>query len=139
VYLFCWWIILAVYVCAYRHINVGAQFQATLPPVNGNFFLSCYCLVVIVGYYAILGGGIKRYRDLAICPSPRCAAAVGYRHAGCLQLSRVQTADPSADRRRSAASRTTIGVSWRCPRGNNLFVISQVKVYFVEIDVHEVC
>ena len=37
------------------------------------------------------------------------AAALGYRHAGCLQLSHVRTADPSADGRRSAASRTAIG------------------------------
>jgi len=36
--------------------------------------------------------------------SPRRAAALGYR-----QLSRVRTADPSADGRRSAASQTAIG------------------------------
>ena len=40
---------------------------------------------------------------------PRRAAALGYRHAGCLQLSHELTADPSADGRRSAASRTAIG------------------------------
>ena len=40
---------------------------------------------------------------------PRRAAALGYRHAGCLQLSHVWTADPSADGHRSAASRTAIG------------------------------
>jgi len=38
----------------------------------------------------------------------RRAAALGYRHAGCLQLGHVRTADPSADGRRSAASRTAI-------------------------------
>ena len=32
-----------------------------------------------------------------------------YRHAGCLQRSHVRTADPFADGRRSAASRTAIG------------------------------
>ena len=37
------------------------------------------------------------------------AAALGYRHAGCLQLSHVRTADPSADGRRSAASGTSFG------------------------------
>jgi len=57
--------------------------------------------------------------DAAIRPSdrlsvpwrscPRRAAALGYRHAGCLQLSHVWIADPSADGRRSAASRTAIG------------------------------
>jgi len=45
----------------------------------------------------------------SVCPSSRRAAAVRYRHAGCLQLSRVRSADPSADGRRSAASRTAIG------------------------------
>jgi len=44
----------------------------------------------------------------SVCPSPRRAAALGYRRAGCLQLSHVRTADPSADGRRSAASRTAI-------------------------------
>ena len=54
---------------------------------------------------------------LSVCLSHR-AAALGYRHAGCLQLSHVWTADPSADGRRSAASRTAIGggiSSRRCP------------------------
>jgi len=47
---------------------------------------------------------------LSVCPSPRRAAALGYKHAGgCLQLSRVRTADWSADGRRSAASRTAVG------------------------------
>ena len=36
------------------------------------------------------------------------AAALGYGHPGCLQLSHVRTADPSADGCRSAASRTAI-------------------------------
>jgi len=53
----------------------------------------------------------------SVCPSvcpvaqlyPRRAAALGYRHAGCLQLTHVRTADPSADGRRSAASRTAVG------------------------------
>ena len=47
-------------------------------------------------------GGIKRYRDPSVCPS--VCPSVGYRHVGCLQLSHVRTADPSADGRRSAAS-----------------------------------
>ena len=45
------------------------------------------------------------------------------RHASCLQLSRVWTADPSADGRRSAASRTSIcrgGISSRRHRGHTL-------------------
>jgi len=62
----------------------------------------------------------------SVCPwrsGPRRAAALGYRHAGCLQFSHVRTADPSADGRRSAASQTTIGggISSRRPRGDNLF------------------
>ena len=35
-------------------------------------------------------GGIKRYRDPSLCPSiclSHGAAALGYRHSGCLQLS----------------------------------------------------
>jgi len=39
---------------------------------------------------------------------PRRAVALGYMHAGCLQLSHVRTADRSADGRRSPASRTAI-------------------------------
>ena len=33
----------------------------------------------------------------SVCPNPRRAAALRYRHAGCLQLSRVRTADPDVD------------------------------------------
>ena len=53
---------------------------------------------------------------------PKRTAALGYRHAGCLQLSHVRTADPSADERRSAASQTAVGggISSRRPRGDNL-------------------
>ena len=84
--------------------------------------------------------------DTAIRPSvrlcvprrscPRRAAALGYRHAGCLQLSHVRTADPSADGRRSAASRTAIawGISSRRPRDDNLFKTDEqchmVKLYY---------
>ena len=74
------------------------------------------------------GWGIKRYCHPSVCPSPRRAAALGYRHAVCLQLSHVRTADPSADGSRSAASRTTvgggghIGLSSRRPRGDNLYI-----------------
>jgi len=49
-------------------------------------------------------GVIKSYCDLSVCPSPMHAAAIGYRHTGCLQLSHMWTADPSADGRRSAMS-----------------------------------
>ena len=56
-------------------------------------------------------------------------AAVGYRHAGCLLLSHpacprdVRTADPSADGRRSAASRIAIGggLSSGRPRGDSVY------------------
>ena len=55
---------------------------------------------------------MKRYCDPfvspSVCLSPGRAAALGYWHAGCLQPSQVRTADPSADGRRSAASRTAI-------------------------------
>jgi len=74
--------------------------------------------------------GIKRYRDPSVCLSvpwrscPRRPAALGYRHAGCLQLSHVRTADPPADGRtcRFAASRTAIGggISSRRRRGDTL-------------------
>jgi len=52
------------------------------------------------------------WSDTAVCLSvclSNGAAALGYRYAGCLQFSHVRTADPSADGRRSAASRTAIG------------------------------
>ena len=44
--------------------------------------------------------------DVGLCHG---AADLGYRHTGCLQLSYVQTADPSADGHRSAVSQTAIG------------------------------
>jgi len=58
----------------------------------------------------------------SVRPSPRRADALGCRHVGCLQLSHVRTADPSADGRRSASSRTAVGEgkSSRRPRGDNL-------------------
>jgi len=47
---------------------------------------------------------------LSVCLSqPRCTTALGCRHTGCLQLSHVQTADPSADGHRSAVSQTAFG------------------------------
>ena len=71
--------------------------------------------------------------DTAIRPSVRLShgaaalgttAALGYRHAGCLQLSHERTAGRSADGRRSAASRTVIGGRGYIvspPPGDNLF------------------
>ena len=61
---------------------------------------------------------IKRYRDPFVRPS--VCPSLGYRHAGCLQLSHVRTADPSADGRRSAASRTVI--SSRRPLGDDFLI-----------------
>ena len=59
----------------------------------------------------VTGGGT--FRDTAIRPSV-CPVAqlpyARYRHAGCLQLSHVRTAEPFADGRRSIASPTAIGV-----------------------------
>jgi len=43
------------------------------------------------------------------CKSSVATAVLGYRHAGCLQLSHVWIADPSANGRRSAAIRDAIG------------------------------
>ena len=76
-------------------------------------------LLTLLTYYAPAVGGIKRYRDPSVCPSV-CSSlgygtlaawrsCLGYRHAGCLRWPAtrdVRTADPSADGRRSAASRT---------------------------------
>jgi len=75
------------------------------------------------------GGGIKWYCSPSVCLSvPWCschrhAGALGYRHTGCLQLSHVRTADPSADWYRSTASQTDIAgghISSRHPWDNNL-------------------
>ena len=91
----------------------------------GQFGVYSY---IIIMPPAVGGRGITRYRNppvcLSVCPSPWCAAALGYRHAGRLPLSCVRTADPSADGRRSAASRTAIGggISSRRPRGDNLLI-----------------
>jgi len=83
--------------------------------------LFLYGKICLVGYYVPPRG--RTLCDTAIRPSVpwrncrRRSAALGYRHAGCLQLSHVRTADPSADGRRSAASRTAIGggISSRLP------------------------
>jgi len=61
----------------------------------------------------------------SVCPSPRHTATLGYRRAGCLQLSHVQTVDPKAGGCRSTVSQTAIGGGgciWsRCRQDNNLF------------------
>jgi len=61
------------------------------------------------------GGGIKWYRYPSVCLS-HGATALHYRLTGCLQLSYLRTADPSASGCRSAASRPTGGISSRRPR-----------------------
>jgi len=50
---------------------------------------------------AVGGGGIKRYRDTSVYLSDG-AAALGYRHAGCLQLSHRR---PPEDRRTGCAKK----------------------------------
>jgi len=67
--------------------------------------------------------------DTAICPS----VCPSHRHAGCLQLSHVRTADSSADGRRSAENRTAIGggISSRRPRGDNCFILVIVVLKYV--------
>ena len=61
--------------------------------------------------------GFKRYCN------PSVPAAVGYRHAGCLQLSHVRTEDLSADGCRSAASQTAnVGSISRCRLDDNLLL-----------------
>ena len=74
----------------------------------------------------IMSPTVGALKDTAICLSVSLshgAAAICYRHAGCLQISHVRTANPSADECRSAASQTAIGggISSRRPRGDNLF------------------
>jgi len=64
----------------------------------------CFPHVMCGDYYAACHRGHTAIRP-SVCPSPRQAPALGYRHAGCLQLSHVRTADG----RRFAASRTAIG------------------------------
>ena len=84
-----------------------------------------HCAIAPYYYASAVGGALC---DTAIrpslCPSPRRAAALCYRNAGCLQLSHMRTADQSADGRRSAASRTAIGrgISRRL-RDDNLYNI----------------
>jgi len=76
----------------------------------------------------------------SVCPScPMRAVVLGYRYAGCLQLSHVRSVDPSADGRKSAASRTAIGgggISSRRPRGDNLYKLCLLyKSLFTENSV----
>jgi len=71
-------------------------------------------------------GGIKRYRDPSVRPSvcpmaqlPKRAAALGNRHAGCLQLSHGRTADVDPPRVELPSAG---GTSSSRPRGTNLFI-----------------
>jgi len=50
---------------------------------------------------------LRPYTSVCLSQLLRRATALRYRHAGCLQLRHVRTADLFADGRRSAASRTT--------------------------------
>ena len=56
-----------------------------------------------------------------------------------MQLSHVRTADPSADGRRSAASRTAIGggISSRRPRGDNLFQLYFAHEHYITRNYHD--
>jgi len=95
---------------------VKSDTEVTLPSYSGDvLYFAVRPIYARIMPPAV--GGIKRYRDpsqpvsLSV-PWRSChrrAAALGYRHADCLQLSHVRTADPSADGRRSATSRTAIG------------------------------
>jgi len=93
-------------------------------------------------YVPVVGGGALS--DTAIrppvCPSlgystlAAWRSCLGYWHAGTCSWPAtidVRTADPSADGRRSAASRTAIGggISRRRPRGDNLFSNKSVFGY----------
>jgi len=72
-------------------------------PVAGRMAAMYWVMQPAVMPPAVGGRGIKRYRVPSVrlsVPWHSCrrrAAALGYWHAGCLQLSHVQTADPSAD------------------------------------------
>jgi len=90
---------------------------------NSSSFILLVCtLFYTVRYVWLVIMSRRRGRtlcDTAIRPSVpwrncrRRSATLGYRHSGCLQLSHVRTADPSADGRRSAASRTAFGGAYR--------------------------
>ena len=80
--------------------------------------------------------GIERYRDPSVCLS-HGAAALGYRHAGCLQLSHRRPAEmcglpeSSEGGRRSAVSRTGVGGGGHIvsppPRDDNSFSMLRVR------------
>ena len=98
-----------------QHTQRHSQEAEATRPLTAGSVATCYAL----GCGGVLSDtAIRPF----VCPSPRRAAALGYRHAGCLQLSHVRIADPSADGRRSAASETAIGwgISSRRTRGDNL-------------------
>ena len=77
----------------------------------------------------------------SVCPSPRRTAALGYRRAGCLQLSHVRTADPSADGqiRRESNCHQRGGQSSRRPRGDNLLVLRPWHVRSVNCPFASCC
>jgi len=108
-----------------------------LQAVKGRSHIRCAALIV---FLCPAIGGVKRHRP-PVCLSVRLsvlgrscrrrAAGLGYRHVGCLQLSHVRPAGPSADGRGSAAGRTAIGggISSRRPRGDNLLAAQQRAAY----------
>ena len=91
-------------------------------------------------------GGIERYRDPSVCLS-HGAAALGYRHAGCLQLSHRRPAEmcglpeSSAGGRRSAASRTGGGhiVSPPPPPGRLLAVFYMPTTLYYYLHLVRAC
>jgi len=104
--------VLPVQTLAVRHLDSlphhartsSHNIRFTTPISPRVYYITCIC-------YAPRRRGALSNTAIhpSVCPSPRRAAALGYRHADCLQLSHVRTADLSADGRRSAASRTAIG------------------------------
>jgi len=106
------------------------------------FSLPCYHFRYHAPPYTV--GGVKRYRDLSVCLSvclsvrlcvPRCSR-LGYRHAGCLQLSHRRPqemcglrthprtdVDPPRFLPPSNCHRRGVGISSRGSRGDTLSTV----------------
>ena len=98
-------------VSCFSKIQICCTFLVPAHPGSpGQGPLNGIVVVVVVVVYAARRSAALTDTMIrpSVCPSPRRAAALGYRHDGCLQLSHVWTADRSADGRRSAASRPAI-------------------------------
>ena len=89
------------------HISLYKSFEIA-PNISYTILFIVNCNECLLLYHRCRGALSDTEIRLSVCPSPRRTADLDYSYAGCLQLTRVRTADPSADGCRSAAIFATV-------------------------------